>query len=241
MSPSAMPRRAASVGWMRSDLAAGDFPGLAVVAEIELAVQPRRRLVGDQRQRVARASARRSAAARPDGPGNRHSRSPRWSSNRSRSCRSASAACCCRDRCGRRAASRRHRVRTAAPVRRAARTPRSRARRNRRRRARARRLVEMGQPLPAVASFGEGLVRRRAAATARQKYRNRRALRRPDRPPCAWRPASDRSPRRRYRRAPASWSRAARYRRMSPSPSRRYRARRWCAARERRRSRLRSW
>jgi hypothetical protein len=46
---------ARGIGGVEADgFAAGNFFRLAVGAEIELAVQPRRRLVGDQRQRVAR-------------------------------------------------------------------------------------------------------------------------------------------------------------------------------------------
>ncbi len=46
---------ARGIGGVETDgFAAGDLFGLAVGTEVELAVQPGRRLVGDQRQRVAR-------------------------------------------------------------------------------------------------------------------------------------------------------------------------------------------
>ena len=54
MSPSAMPRAAASCGMDAHRLAAVDLRREAGRAEIELAVQPGRRLVGDQLQRKAR-------------------------------------------------------------------------------------------------------------------------------------------------------------------------------------------
>ena len=54
MSPSAIPRCAASIGLRRTTSRPAIFLRLAVGTEVELTVQPGRRLVGDQRQRVAR-------------------------------------------------------------------------------------------------------------------------------------------------------------------------------------------
>ena len=129
---------ARGIGGVETDgFAAGDFLGLAVGAEIELAVQPGRRLVGDQRQRVARI--RRLGRGQPGRVGRAIVVTEACDGFRMDLDLAAwrRQLVVERDRCGRRAGSRRHRGLTAARVRRAARTLRSQAHPSRHRQARA--------------------------------------------------------------------------------------------------------
>ena len=127
-----MPRAAASCGVDAHRLAAPDLRREARRAEIQLAVQAGRRLVGDQLQRKPRRQRRgqrlRPAPSRSGGRGSRDRRSRRSSPRRSRSGRSASATARPQGRGGRRARCRRPTALSAIPARPAPRTRRSSAR-----------------------------------------------------------------------------------------------------------------
>ena len=195
----AMPRAAASRGWMRDRLAPANLRGLAGRAEIELAVQPRRRLVGDKLQREARrgwrSGAFNAAAARRDGRGNRHSRNRRSLPTQSRSCRSASAAAppSGRARNARTMPPSQGRIgRISSPS--SQNASKSGASMPRASQRAPGRLVEVAQPLARRAALGERL---RKAQPLGQPGKNgvivaRLAIRR--RPPGASPPAADRPP-----------------------------------------------
>ena len=183
MSPS---RDAARRGILRVDahrLAPVDLRGLAGGAEIELAVQPGRRLVGDQLQREARGGGRSGAVDRRqpgrDAPGSRHSRSRRSSPRRSRSCRSASATA--------RPAGSRRKARTMPPSHGRVGSISSPSSQNcveigrvdaALRQGAAGRLVDVLEPLPRRAALGKCLGKAEALGQPGKDRRDRRAPRR---------------------------------------------------------------
>ena len=236
-SPSAMPRARGVVGVHPHRLAPGDLAGLAVRADVELAVQPRARAgwrsgAAGSAARAARRATRR-ARARPGGRGSRRSRSPR-SSPRSSSIRPLGVRSGCAP--GRRGSAR---TATFVAARSGSREPARRPELVERRgvdaavgeRGRATSPYRCSSHCRAVAALGERLGRRRAARPARRRCRSRRAPRRTGRRArcMAMRCVSLRA-RRRCRRARAWWSRGARCRRAAPSASSTARARRPCRA-----------
>ena len=82
------------------DLASAVLRARAVATEIELAVQPCRRLVGDQESAASMALASERVQARSDDRDSPAPESSQWPQRKSRSCRWASAACVLPDRRG---------------------------------------------------------------------------------------------------------------------------------------------